>query len=116
MTSPASRPRNESRIVRIWPRMIRREPRGSSFFASVDDALRPIAATRAEVRPVHAAVDVDDGLRVEVRDGGRLRRRARSSRGWPGSAAAARPVAVIGMASRSESESRRYCGDWTATV
>ncbi len=49
MIRPESRPRKESRIVRICPRVVMREPRGSSLR---DASTRPAIGPATEPRSV----------------------------------------------------------------
>ena len=54
-------------MVSLWPRRMKCEPRGRSFWCSCDDLLHG-AGHAAQVGAFHVGVDVDDRLDVVVAD------------------------------------------------
>ena len=105
---PTSRPVYDELIVSIWPRATMRVPFGS-LPSCVGDDLLDVFRDGAEIAVLHGAEDVDDRLRVVVRDDARAEAALRWSRARRESATAARPP-LIGMFCRSCSEAIRYCG------
>ena len=104
---PTSRPVYDEVIVSIWPRATMRVPFGS-LPSSVGDDLVDVLRDGAEVAALHGAEDVDDRLRVVVRDDARPE--AARDRREPAENLRAARRRLIGMFCRSCSEAMRYCG------